>query len=136
MFKYGMLYRGFSPACQPMQGLIERQDDTSGKYFDILVYDRKLTENEVKNYELEEITMAEEQKPEEQKPKKKRDRTEYMKQYYQKRREELREKHREWSKNHPEENKRSTYAARAKKRLSKTPGELLDALDAIKPESE
>lgn len=58
MFRYGMLYRGFSPSCQPMNGLIERQDDTSGKYFDILVYDRKLTENEVKNYELEEITMA------------------------------------------------------------------------------
>ena len=54
MYKYGMLYRGFSP----MQGLIERQDDTSGKYFDILVYDRKLTDAEVKNYELEEITMA------------------------------------------------------------------------------
>lgn len=136
MFKYGMLYRGFSPACQPMKGLIERRDDTSGKYFDILVYDRKLTENEVKNYELEEITMADEQKPDEQKPKKKRDRTEYQRQYYLKRRAELLEKHKQWAKDHPEEHRESARNWKRKQKLSKTPGELLDALDAIKPESE
>lgn len=125
MFRYGMLYRGFSPACQPMQGLIERQDDTSGKYFDILVYDRKLTENEVKNYELEEITMAEE---------KKRDRTEYQRQYYLKRREELKERHRQWAIDHPEENRRSSREWKRRQKLSKTPGEALDALDAIQKE--
>ncbi len=131
MFRYGMLYRGFSPACQPMNGLIERQDDTSGKYFDILVYDRRLTDAEIKNYELEEITMAEEQKP-----KKKRDRTEYQRQYYLKRRAELLEKHKQWGKDNRERKNELKRAERARKRLSKTPGELLDALDAIKPESE
>lgn len=69
----------------------------------------------------------------EQKPKKKRDRTEYQRQYYLKRRAELLERHKEWSKQNGTEAKRKY---RAKLRQSKTPGELLDALDAIKPESE
>lgn len=53
MYKYGMRLRGFSIGCQPMQGFIRRLDDKSGKYYDILVYDRKLSEEEIKNYELE-----------------------------------------------------------------------------------
>lgn len=127
MFRYGMLYRGFSPACQPMKGLIERQDDTSGKYFDILVYDRKLTENEVKNYELEEITMAEE---------KKKDRSEYMRQYYQKHREEMIERRKQWTKDHRDQHNESMREYRARKKKAANPGDILDALDAIKPESE
>lgn len=55
MYKYGMRLRGFSIGCQPMRGLVERQDDETGKYHDVLVYDRQLTEEEVKNYELEYI---------------------------------------------------------------------------------
>ena len=52
-YLYGMKLRGFSIGCQPKQGLIERQDDTSGNYHDILVYDRKLTDEELKRYELD-----------------------------------------------------------------------------------
>ncbi len=53
MFLYGMRLRGFSPGCQPMDGLVERQDDVTGKYYDILVYNRELTTEELKNYELD-----------------------------------------------------------------------------------
>lgn len=50
---YGMRLRGFSPGCQPMEGLVGRIDDVSGKYHDILIYDRKLTDKEVRDYELD-----------------------------------------------------------------------------------
>lgn len=53
MYEYGMRLRGFSPFCQPMNGLIERKDDLSGQYYDILIYDRKLTESELSEYELD-----------------------------------------------------------------------------------
>ena len=55
-FRYGMRLRGFSPGCQPMNGLLCRDDDVTGKYHDILVYDRQLTEQEIKNFELEALT--------------------------------------------------------------------------------
>ena len=55
-FKYGMRLRGFSIGCQPMDGLLERQDDPSGRYYDILVYNRRLTDQEVMDYELDEVT--------------------------------------------------------------------------------
>ena len=55
-FRYGMRLRGFSPGCQPMTGLIRREDDTTGKYHDILVYDGQLTEQEIKDYELDALT--------------------------------------------------------------------------------
>lgn len=55
-FKYGMRLRGFSPGCQPMNGFLRREDDTTGKYHDILVYDRQLTEQEVYAYDLDELT--------------------------------------------------------------------------------
>lgn len=53
MYEYGMRLRGFSPFCQPMNGLIERKDDLSGQYYDILIYNRKLTESELSEYELD-----------------------------------------------------------------------------------
>lgn len=53
--RYGMRLRGFSPGCQPREGLLYGEDDISGKYWDILVYDRKLTEKELSEYDLEEI---------------------------------------------------------------------------------
>lgn len=58
MYKYGMRLRGFSIGCQPMDGLVERQDDTSGFYHDILVYDRMLTQKELDDYELDRIVDA------------------------------------------------------------------------------
>jgi hypothetical protein len=53
--KYGMKHRGFSLGCQPMKGFIRRHDDTTGKYWDIIEYDRELTEEEIQSYELEKI---------------------------------------------------------------------------------
>ena len=53
--KYGMRLRGFSIGCQPKDGFVERQDDPSGRYYDILVYNRKLTEKELSDYELDEV---------------------------------------------------------------------------------
>lgn len=52
-YKYGMKLRGFSIGCQPMKGLCGRKDDPFGKYWDVLVYDRKLTEEEMNAYDLE-----------------------------------------------------------------------------------
>ena len=53
-YLYGMRLRGFSPMCQPMDGLIHRKDDwCRGRYHDILVYDRKLTDKELEEYELD-----------------------------------------------------------------------------------
>lgn len=54
-YRYGMRLRGFSPGCQPMKGFLRREDDTSGRYYDIIIYNRKLTEMELYNYELDEI---------------------------------------------------------------------------------
>lgn len=56
-YYYGMRLRGFSPACQPMQGLVCRVDDWTGKYHDVLVYDRELTAQECEDYDLDFIAM-------------------------------------------------------------------------------
>lgn len=58
-YRYGMRLRGFSPGCQPMQGLVERVDDPTGRYHDVLIYDRELTEQEVRNYELDKLNKEE-----------------------------------------------------------------------------
>lgn len=50
-YRYGMRLRGFAPWCQPMKGLIRREDST--RYHDELVYDRKLSKQELKEYELD-----------------------------------------------------------------------------------
>ena len=52
-YKYGMRLRGFSIGCQPMKNLVERIDDTSGKYHDILIYSEKLSDEDIKDYELD-----------------------------------------------------------------------------------
>jgi hypothetical protein len=53
MYRYGMRLRGFSIGCQPMSGLVRREDDTTGRYHDVLVYDRQLTDQELEDYELD-----------------------------------------------------------------------------------
>jgi hypothetical protein len=53
MYKYGMRLRGFSIGCQPMIGLVRREDDSTGRYHDVLVYDRQLTDQELEDYELD-----------------------------------------------------------------------------------
>lgn len=55
MFFYGMRVRGFSIGCQPRDGFVRRHDDNTGKYYDILEYDRKLTDEEIATYSLDEL---------------------------------------------------------------------------------
>ena len=52
-FCYGMRLRGFSIGCQPMNGFIRREDDNTGKYYDIIVYNRLLSQKEIDDYELD-----------------------------------------------------------------------------------
>lgn len=56
LYKYGMRLRGFSIGCQPMDGFIGRIDDKMGKYYDILIYNRLLKNDELKAYELDYLT--------------------------------------------------------------------------------
>lgn len=41
--------------CQPMTGLIRREDDPTDKYFDILVYGRELSQKELTDYQLDRL---------------------------------------------------------------------------------
>ena len=59
-YKYGMRLRGFAPGCQPMEGLVEAQEgrcmgDSRRRYHSILVYNRRLTEDEINGYELDDL---------------------------------------------------------------------------------
>ena len=51
-YVYGMRLRGFSPGCQPMEGLVEWLDGDVD-YYNILIYSRKLTVKELEDYELQ-----------------------------------------------------------------------------------
>lgn len=51
-YKYGMRNRGFAPMCQPMSGLISAQDGDR-EYYSYLYYERRLTDEETKEYELD-----------------------------------------------------------------------------------
>lgn len=53
-YRYGMRLRGFSIGCQP-KGVVSREDDPTGRYYDILVYDRVLTAKELEDYELDDL---------------------------------------------------------------------------------
>lgn len=59
MFKtyyyYGMRLRGFSPGCQPKDGIVGFQDDFTGRYHCILTYNRRLSKKELDDYELDYI---------------------------------------------------------------------------------
>lgn len=57
-YMYGMKYRGFSLGCQP-RGVVELLDGDKD-YYDIIVYDRELTDKEIYEYELDYIGMKEE----------------------------------------------------------------------------
>ncbi len=52
-YVYGMRLRGFSLGCQPAYGLICQVDSEDSRYYDLLVYARKLDENEVFCHELD-----------------------------------------------------------------------------------
>lgn len=51
-FTYGMRSRGYSIGCQPMDGLIRTQPDANCNFHDILIYNRELTDDEVRHYSL------------------------------------------------------------------------------------
>ena len=53
LYKYGMRFRPYSIGCQPSEGLVQVEEDQSGHYWNLLVYDRELTADEVNLYELE-----------------------------------------------------------------------------------
>lgn len=52
-YTYGMRLRGFSLGAQPINGFIERKDSLDKKYHDLIVYNRKLTDEEITQYELD-----------------------------------------------------------------------------------
>lgn len=52
-YVYGMRLRGFSIGAQPMNGLVDHEEDLTGKYWDILIYDHELTEEERRHYSLD-----------------------------------------------------------------------------------
>ncbi len=54
-FFYGMRLRGFSPGCQPMDGLVERRDSINDRYYDVIVYNRELSAKECADYELDKV---------------------------------------------------------------------------------
>lgn len=50
---YGMRLRPFGIGCQPKDGFLRRMDDVELKYWDIIIYDRELTEKEMFYYDLD-----------------------------------------------------------------------------------
>lgn len=58
VFTYGMRLRPFSIGCQPMDGLIKAEDGRriNGHYYwNILKYNRELSESEMYSYDLDPI---------------------------------------------------------------------------------
>lgn len=57
MYKYGMRLRPFGIGCQPMDGYIYREPyegfKHSDKYWDVIFYNRGLSEKEMEDYELD-----------------------------------------------------------------------------------
>lgn len=51
-YVYGMRLRGFSIGCQPMNGFIERRDSKFNDFYDVIVYSRLLTQDELDDYDL------------------------------------------------------------------------------------
>jgi hypothetical protein len=51
-YAYGMRARGFSIGCQPKENFVECVEDTSNKYYNILLYSKKLSDEKVVEYEL------------------------------------------------------------------------------------
>ena len=60
-YMYGMRLRGFSPSAQP-KGVTERRDDTTGRYHDIILYPFRLSDAQVRDYELDYLGKEENEK--------------------------------------------------------------------------
>lgn len=53
VFKYGMRVRGFAPGAQPKEGWLDAEVDPLDEYWNVIVYNRPLTEKEIKEYDLD-----------------------------------------------------------------------------------
>ena len=53
LYTYGMRLRGYSIGCQPIDGFVAADDDVLQEYHNILYYDRKLSDEDCKNYDLD-----------------------------------------------------------------------------------
>ena len=53
VYKYGMRLRGYSIGAKPSKGFLEREDDPLGDYWDVIIYDRPLSEKERLDYDLD-----------------------------------------------------------------------------------
>lgn len=54
MYLYGMRLRGFAPGCQPMKGLVGTMEGIE-RYHCVLIYNRELTDEEVRDYEFDRL---------------------------------------------------------------------------------
>lgn len=56
-YKYGMRLRGFAPGAQPLEGLLiaEPGEQYGERYYNILTYSRRLSQEEIREYELDEL---------------------------------------------------------------------------------
>ena len=53
-YKYGMRLRGFGPGTCPVDGWLDTEEDpVPDGYWNILIYNRKLTDEELSEYELD-----------------------------------------------------------------------------------
>lgn len=52
-YKYGMRLRGFSIGCQPMEHLHDVRESDGDPYYSYLFYTEKLTEDQIRNFELD-----------------------------------------------------------------------------------
>ena len=60
-YAYGMKSRGCSPGCQPKEGFFGklREDAVAKtKYYDILLYNRRLSKQEREDYDLDELLFS------------------------------------------------------------------------------
>lgn len=56
-YEYGMRLRGFSIGCQPKEGFVERRDSPAENFYDVIVYSRLLSQQELEDYDLTFIGM-------------------------------------------------------------------------------
>lgn len=61
MYVYGMRLRPFGIGCQPIKLLQEVREDETGRYWGILVYKEKLSDKQVRDYELDYLGEEKEQ---------------------------------------------------------------------------
>lgn len=54
-FRYGAIANNNLPGTIPMDGLLAKEDDSTGKYRYILVYSRRLFDKEMTGHELEDL---------------------------------------------------------------------------------